>query len=335
MPQAKRPNSFAALTFALVPGADGITTEAHLLPPGPFRSTDVRPAECAAWQLDAAIAARVIARLAAQKNDTLIDYEHQSLRSKDNGQKVVAAGWIPNKLEWREGKGLYATGIGWTGEAQRMIAAREIRYVSTVFYYAAATGEVLDIVSVALTNTPAIDGLDEIARAAMSRNEYLNAPQTGEDEMDKDQQIAALSSENGTIKTQVAALTAENATIKTQVAALTTENGDLKTKVAAIEKEKSEAALTAEKAKHAELLQAALTDGRLVPAQKPWAEKQSLAALTEYLEATKPIAALARQADGKGDAAGNHGLSDVELATCTRMGVKPEDFAKTKAAQAA
>lgn len=335
MPQAKQQtaNNFAALTFELVPGADGVTTEAHLLPPGPFRSTDVRPVECAAWQLDAAIAARVIARAAAQKTDTLIDYEHQSLRSTDNGQKVIAAGWIPNSYEWRDGKGLYAIDIGWTSQAEREIADKQYRYISTVFYYDASTGEVLGIVSVALTNTPAIDGLDALAamaRADLSRSTSI----TGETEMDKDQQIAALSSENGTIKTQVAALTAENATIKTQVAALTTENGDLKAKVTGFESEKAQAALAADKAKHAELLQVALTDGRLVPAQKGWAEKQSLAALTEYLDATNPVALLTKQADGKG-AAGNHGLSDVELATCTRLGVKPEDFAKTKAAQAA
>src|ERR1017187_7459351 len=95
MPQAKRHNNFAALTFELVPGADGVTTEAHLLPPGPFRSTDTRPAECKAWQMDAAIAAKVIARMAKQTNDTLIDFEHQSLHAATNGQKVLAAAWMP------------------------------------------------------------------------------------------------------------------------------------------------------------------------------------------------------------------------------------------------
>jgi phage I-like protein len=331
MPQAKRPNNFAALTFELVPGADGVTTEAHLLPPGPFRSTDVRPVECAAWQLDAGIAARVISRLAAQKNDTLIDYEHQSLRSKDNGQKVVAAGWIPNKLEWREGKGLYATDIGWTGEAKRMIAAKEIRYVSTVFYYAAATGEVLEIISVALTNTPAIDGLDEIAQAAMTRGALSVLSTTeGADMALTEQQIAALTADRDAANQKLAALTTENATVKTQLAALTTERDSLKTKVDAIESEKAAAALVTEKAKHGELLQAALTDGRLVPAQKVWAEKQSFAALTEYLDATKPLAMLNKQTDGK-EAAGNHGLSDVELAACTKMGVTPEEFAKSTA----
>lgn len=327
--------NFAALTFELGVAGDTVTTEAHLLPVGPFRSRDVRPVECAAWQLDASIAARVITRAADRKTDTLIDYEHQSLRSETNGQKVIAAGWIPNTFEWREGKGLYAINIGWTGQARREIADKQYRYISTVFYYDGVTGEVLEIISVALTNTPGIDGLDALAamaRAALSRGELSDFLTTGGADMAlNDQQAAALTSERDSLKTNVAALTTERDGLKTQVAALTTENGDLKAKVAAAEDEKAKAALAADKAKHAELLTAALTDGRLTPAQKPWAEKQTLAALTEYLDATKPVALLNQQAGGKVEA-GNHGLNETELAFCTKMGVKPEDYAKNKAA---
>lgn len=335
MPHSNQQSAnFAALTFELGAGGDAVTTEAHLLPVGPFRSSDVRPVECAAWQLDASIAARVIARAADRKTDTLIDYEHQSLRSETNGQKVIAAGWIPNTFEWREGKGLYAINIGWTGQARREIADKQYRYISTVFYYDGMTGEVLEIISVALTNTPGIDGLDALAamaRAALSRGELTDFLTTGGADMPlNDQQAAALTSERDSLKTNVSALTIERDGLNTQVAALTRENGELKTKVAAIEDEKAKAALAADKAKHAELLTAALTDGRLTPAQKPWAEKQTLAALTEYLDATKPVALLTKQVDGK-DQAGNHGLNETELAFCTKMGVKPEDYVKNKA----
>ena len=333
MPQTKQQHhNFAALTFELVPGADGITTEAHLLPVGPFRSTDVRPVECAAWQLDAQIAAKVIARAAARKTDTVIVYEHQDLHSKTNGQKVLAAGWVPNTLEWREGKGLYAVNIGWTGDARREISNKQYRYISSLFCYDAITGEVLEIISIALTNTPGVDGLDALAamaRVALSRGEFSDFTTTGANDMPDEKQVAALTVERDGLNTKVAALTADLDKSTKQVAALTTERDALAAKVAAVDKEKADAALAADKAKHAELLLAALTDGRLVPAQKPWAEKQSLAALTEYLEATNPIAALTRQADGKG-AAGSHGLSIDELAACTRAGLTPEEFAKSK-----
>lgn len=333
MPKPEKQNhNFAALTFELVPGADGITTEAHLLPVGPFRSSDVRPVECAAWQLDAGIAARVIALAAAKKTDLAIVYEHQDLYSKTNGQKVLAAGWCPNTLEWREGKGLYSTGITWTADAQREIARKQYRYISSLFYYDAVTGEVLEIVSVALTNTPGIDGLDALAALARAAHEPATTTTKGDEDMPDEKQLAALTAERDGLNTKVAALTADLDKSAKQVAALTTERDALKTKVDAVEAEKAAAALAADKAKHADLLQAALTDGRLVPAQKGWAEKQSLAALTEYLDATNPVAMLTKQADGKG-AAGNHGLSDVELAACEKMNVNHEEFAKNKAAK--
>ena len=332
----------ASLVFQLgagEPDAAGlaqVSTEAHLLPPGPFRSTDVRPVECEAWQLDAAIAARVMARAAALKNDFLIDYEHQSLRSAYNGQSVPAAGWFKT-FEWREGgasesasAGLWATGIDWNAKAKELIDKKEYRYISAVFAYYTDTGEVLEILSVALTNTPGIDGLDPLTqRAAMSRSTFLtpSSKSTKDDDMDKDQQIAALT-------TQVAALTTERDALKpqaTQVVQANTQVVALTTQVAALTTERDTAraeltALTAQadKDKHAALLTAALTGGRLAPAQKAWAEKQSLAALTEYLDATAPLVQQDRQADA-GDK-GGHGLSEVELATCTRMGVSPEAF---------
>lgn len=312
----------ASLVFQLGAGeADGagvvqVTTEAHLLPPGPFRSTDTRPEECDAWLLDATIAARVIERAAQQKNDFLIDYEHQSLRSAYNGQPVPAAGWFKT-FEWRENgttaNGLWATGIGWTAEGKERIAEKEYRYISAVFTYYADTGEVLEILSVALTNTPGIDGLDPLTqRAAMTRSTFLTnqSTSTKDDDMDKDQQIAALTSERDTLKAQVngvAALTAERDTAVAELNA---------------------AKAAQDKEKHATLLTAALTSGRLAPAQKAWAEKQSLAALTEYLDATAPLVQQERQADKDGQ--GGHGLSEVELATCTRMGVSPEAYIATR-----
>lgn len=305
-----------ALAYELAPG----TTEAHLLPPGPFRAVDGRPRECAAWQLDAQIAARVIDRQRQRVNDTLIDFEHQSIRSVQNGQRVEAAGWF-RQLEWRDGGGLYATGINWVGDTAELIAAKKLRYVSAVFTYAADTGEVMEIISVALTNTPALDGLD--ALAALARTQ----PQ--EDHTMTTEALAALTAERDTLKTTTAALTAERDALKASVTALTTERDTLKTQVDAAAQEKAQAALVAEKAKHTELLTAALADGRIPPAKKGWAEKQSLASLTEYLDGAAPLTpASGRQGGGADPAAG---ISAEERAMCTRMGVSVEDYIKNRA----
>ncbi|HEY8035218.1 MAG TPA: phage protease [Methylobacter sp.] len=134
------------------------------------------------WRLDAAAAQRLIATVARRSNDIVIDYEHQSLLTAQNGKPVVAAGWIgPQTLEWREPPaahpGLFALNPKFTAAASGHIAADEIRYVSPVFSYDAKTGEVLDIINVALTNNPAIDGMQAVTVAAanlLAANTLLN-----------------------------------------------------------------------------------------------------------------------------------------------------------------
>jgi len=310
--------AIAALTFELTADGNAVPTEAHLLPPGPFNALDGRPYECAAWQLDSVIAAALVALAASRKNDILIDFEHQSLRSIENGKRVEAAGWIPRTLEWREGKGLYAVGINWVGDTEQLILAKKYRYISALFTYDGGTGAVLEILSVGLTNTPALDGLE--ALAALARTHFIKE----EPDMPGTEQVAALTQERDGLKTNVAALTQERDSLKVNVAALTQERDALLAKDAAAAAEK-------EKAEHTALLTAALSDGRLTPAQKPWAEKQSLAALSEYLDATAPVAALAKQTEGIAPAGNGHGLTDVELAACSRLGVSPEEFKKAKA----
>jgi hypothetical protein len=143
--------------------------------------------------------------------------------------------------------------------------------------------------------------------------------------MDKDLQIATLTAERETNKTQLAALTKENEGHKTQIAALTTERDGLAVKVAAIEKEKAEAALTAEKAKHGELMEAAL---KIVPpAQTEFLKGLSVVQLTTLIDTSKPLALLNKQAGAEG-AAGAHGLDEIQLAACTKMGVTPEEYLK-------
>lgn len=328
--------AYASLTFEL--GA--VTTEAHLLPVGPFRAEDGRPEDAAAWQLDSKIAAKVIALVGKRKTDMLIDYEHQALRCEDNGQKVIAAGWgVGNKLEWRDGKGLYLTNIAWTEDAAEEIAKKQYRYISAVFLYEPVTGVVLDIWNVTLTNTPGLDGLDPLA--ALNRqllnypNEQNPKPLTGEPPMSgqtPEAQLAALTVKFETANSSLAALKAEHTTLKASHAALTIKHDDLQKENTALKAEKAAASEAAEKAEHEGLLTAALKDGRIAPAQKAWAEKQPLAALKEYLESSNPLLPNKRQADldNGGDQA--HGLTETELAYCTKLGVKPEEYVKTKVA---
>ena len=136
-----------------------------------------------------------------------------------------------------------------------------------------------------------------------------------------------------------------------QVVALKAENDTLKanqfdpTKHIPMEQHKATAdalaALTAqvEKTEHEGLMQAALSDGRILPPNETYWRAQPLAALKSFLVDAKPlVAALKGNQTGGQAPAGDGGagggdvkLSDEELAVCKSLGVSPEDFAKSKA----
>lgn len=132
----------------------------QLLPAGSFRSRDGRPEDVEAWTLDANSAA-VLISASSRKGRFVIDYEHQSLSAVQNGQPAPAAGWF-SVLEWREGEGLFATDVEWTEKARQMINSGEYRYLSPVIEYDRDTGTVLKLISAALTNNPALDGMEEV-----------------------------------------------------------------------------------------------------------------------------------------------------------------------------
>lgn len=153
----------AAVSIALSPKGGAV----QLLPAGVFDAPRGALKGKGPWTLTAAAAQRLIDKVAARINDILVDYEHQSLLTSQNGKPVPAAGWIdPGRLIFDGGKGLFAASVKWSDAAAAHIAADEYRYLSPVFTYDAGTGEVLDILNVALTNSPAIDGMDAVTLAA-------------------------------------------------------------------------------------------------------------------------------------------------------------------------
>ena len=86
--------------------------------------------------------------------------------------------------------------------------------------------------------------------------------------------------------------------------------------------------------KTAQLITAALSDGRLLPAQKAWAEglgKTNPQALAEFLATAQPLAALsATQTGGIPPAAAEKGLTAEEAEVAQMLGISADDFAKQK-----
>ena len=105
--------------------------------------------------LDKASAQAVVSDFEAHKNDMVIDYEHQTLA--DPPVEAPAAGWIKQLIN-KGDNGIWAA-IEWTDKARQYIANREYRYVSPVFFKRKTDNKVMQLINVALTNQPNIDGM--------------------------------------------------------------------------------------------------------------------------------------------------------------------------------
>ena len=351
MPKTKQNWVLAACSFE-VSAKDG---RIQLLPYGEFRAVDGRPFDAPAWFLTEANG-QDVADLANQSHTQLVvDYEHQTLYKEKNGQPAPAAGW----MRWLafSPKGLFAD-IEWTGKAAALIQNREYRYISAVFAYD-TQGYVRKLFHAALTNSPALDGMDEVLAAASitfnqpteqnPMNELLQQL-FGLPNADEAQLKAALTALLA-VKPQTVALSADVfaqlADKDNKIAALTAQKQPVQpdlTQYAPIgvvkELQNQIAALTTQRDadKGAELILAALNAGKLLPAQKDWAEKvlkqsNGLAFLTSFIENAQPVAALNQTQTEAKQASGSLitvALSAEEQAAAKMLGMSHADFYQIK-----
>ncbi len=317
-----------------------------VLPDGRFNARDGRPGNMEGvttdtWHLDAALGAALVRLHAALGLDMVIDYEHQTLRAADNGQPAPAAGWI-TALDYVAGDGLYAT-VSWTDEAQAALLSKKYRYLSPVFAFDPDTGDVLELLHVALTNNPALTQLP--ALAALSAHSVTQPTQPKKDNfMDKTQVLVALGlaldTGDETALTALSATVAKAKALAAEVVALKANQFDPAKHIPLDEHKKvSEqlAALSAkqEAAAHGQLMTAALSSGTILPPNEAYWRKQPLAALQEYLKDAKPlVAALSgTQTGGVAPAAATAtaALTAEEQYTVAALGLDAAAFAKAKA----
>ncbi|WP_035481460.1 phage protease [Gallaecimonas xiamenensis] len=339
----------------------------QLLPDGPFKAKDGRPHDVPGgqWLMDAAAWQMLKADAAERTNDYHFDYEHQTLRTADNGQPAPAAGWInPAALRYEPGQGLFADNVQWTPKAEQMIGEGEYRYISAVFAYDKATGRPQQLLHVALTNNPAVDGMKAIA--ALTAQTPTPQPPPGDSAMNEalKKLLAALGisidgvdlndaeAAQGLVDKALSAIkgmTDQSTSDKQAVADLTAklESGidhsqyvpvgvyqELLAKFKDTATHAGTAALTA-------AIEQAEKDGRIYGAKdRAWLEgvgkNQGLAALTAQLDGRPAIAALTAtqttakpQHDDKGLAV----LTAEDKAVAKLLGITEEDFAKQKGAK--
>ncbi len=358
MPRQTSRHQTVALSAQLVE-LDGVApAEIKLLPDGAFRSSrDHRPADVAAWVMNGEAAQAILAAQGALHSRFLIDYEHQTLRSEQNGKPAPAAGWS-GRLEWREGDGLYATDLQWTEAALAAIAAKEYRYISPVIRYNPKTGVITAVPMAALVNYPALDGLNDLAAAAACL-----FPDTPEDDPMDEQLLALLRhllklpesalaadivGELEKLKAHVdgsaTGLAALLAAKDGEIAALTAKAdalpdparfvpvdvfNELQDKLAALSGQSLDERVE-------QLIEDAVNAHKVFgPKDKAWLielGKKDLAALQGCLDSRQPLAALAgMQTGGKApNPDHNTGPTADELAVCKALGVAPEAFTATK-----
>lgn len=353
---------FTALLSAALPlAANGQT---QLLPAGEFASRDGRPGPDKTWKLsneDGRAVAQRMNALAAQ-TPIVIDYEHQTLHAKDNGQPAPAAGWMNGGfVEWLDGKGLF-TAVDWTDRARAAINGKEYRFISPVLQYD-ATGRVLGVVMAALTNFPGLVGMAPAQATALTAAlNALNHDELQEPDMAllaslllalglpaETTEAAALSAV-AALKTKAdapppkaalsTALTAalglsEGADETAALSAVATLKGTgttAATAMAALQGEVAQLRAQVNGAALNGIVDKAIAEGKLAPAIRDWAlnlGKTDMAALTAYIAAAPVIPSLAGQTGGKAPDGADGLANDALTGQVMRgFGLTPEQFAK-------
>jgi len=98
------------------------------------------------------------ARIAQHGVDLVVDYEHQTL----SGEQAPAAGWV-KEIILKDGK--IQAYVDWTKKARAYLESCEYRYISPVITVRKNDRKAIGLHSIALTNTPAIEGMAPIVNS--------------------------------------------------------------------------------------------------------------------------------------------------------------------------
>ena len=131
--------------------ADGSVPEwVQLIPPG----LDVAGIDGRAWINDTpeAVVGHFLARQAEFGRDLPFDWVHATEIKAPQGEDAPASGW-GKEMQVRDGGAIWAR-VEWTERGRNSITSKEYRYLSPVLIYEKATGRIVGISSVGLTNVP-------------------------------------------------------------------------------------------------------------------------------------------------------------------------------------
>ncbi|MFZ2088144.1 MAG: phage protease [Desulfobaccales bacterium] len=320
----------------------------RLLPLGQVNLVDGRPP----FEVDPLSLADMVRAFGARGTDLVIDYEHQSLK----GGQAPAAGWIKD-LEVRE-DGLWAK-VEWTTQAEEYLKKREYRYFSPVLRLDPDSRRPQELMNVALTNVPAIQGLSPLVakwggEALMGEKprEGVSQEAAGGEACQEGRRWAEelkarlgleaeapagemwqKSAELFRDLAQDLGLPAEATALdlKEAVEALKAggaPNEALKEELAALKSQISEETT-------ARAVKDAILAGKITPAQKEWAlsycrlEPESFKQYVDKAPRVVPVGDRLNLGEERGR--GDQGLTPEEMAVCRTMNLTPEAYSQAKA----
>ncbi len=269
----------------------------------------------------------------SRRLDIVVDYEHQTL----SGAEAPAAGWIKELILTDHS---IAARTEWTENAAQRIRNREYRYCSPVVFAGGSANRACLLHSVALTNTPAIDGQFPII------NKFEMEEETN---MEFLKQLAALlklpdTATEEDVTTALKALTeapppAEPVVCKTVAGLLDVdEKADTATVSAKIMALKNPAnfvsaadylVLKAKLDAHesTDLVEKALADGKITPAQKDWAKAYVLSDKAGFEKFVSLAPAVVPMGQTELPPPGKKGAADTDnLLICKNLGLSADDL---------
>lgn len=282
--------------------------------------------------------------IAAQGNEVVFDYEHQTIE----GVKAPAAGWI-KELIWEDGVGIKAR-VEWTEVAAKHLAEKEYRYFSPVFFIRKADKRVCGLHSSALTNTPRTKHLTPI----LAKLELGQGEDNKEETMDREKLIAALGLKDDATDQEIMVAVAKlgvkipkaetkEVVSKAVISALGLEASDDETEVVAsifALKQTNKTSVSVEEfnklyAKIAnreatDAVVAAMAKGKVTPDQKDWAldyAKTNLKGFETYVSKA-PTVVPVEDLPGQTKKANAGDLTEADLAVAKMMENTKEDIEK-------
>ena len=333
----------AAPPVELAAGEDGAPPEwITLFPP----AREIRARDGRWWKLPdpEAVVRTTLRRMAS--TDLVVDYGHAAEHVRHRGGEAPAAGWI---RALRVVAGAVQARVEWTARAAAAIAAREYRYLSPAFHRRGSDrgGEVLEIVSVALTPTPALD-LPALAREGGGGGEsmppeivrFLAGVGVAADADAKAVDAALARWRAGETaaadRTALAAAlgqpeTAGRAALEGAIAALRPDPGQhvpraeferVATTLATLQKERAADRATA-------AVDAAIASGRVTPAMRAWAMEYATAnpaGFAEYVKSAPVIVSAADDPPAAGSADKDRALTAEEREICATVGIAEAQY---------